>query len=374
MKYLKYYLSTFLLLSCIYVSTLGAYGPTIFLVFFSTFIIVGDSFIGKDILKNKYSYPFLINLPIYINLFFLSLLVSIIVYVLGDGSSKWYAEIINSALYIDLIYLKSSIVLVDKISFIIMVSLMIGIVGTVPGHELTHRKKNKFDMFIGNWLLAFSWDCAFALEHVYGHHKNVCLPNDPATAKRGQGLYSFIFLAIIKEQIDAWKIEKIRLQKRHEKLLSLNNKMIVGYFRSLLLTFLAFLIGGIKSLLIFILCAIIAKCLLEVINYTEHYGLVREPNKPVEIRHSWNSNNILSSILLYNVTRHSAHHQKANLKFWELDAYPYAPSMPYGYLSMLYIAIFLPFVYRKIMDKKLVDWDKNHATPQERKIAMTYCN
>ena len=150
--------------------------------------------------------------------------------------------------------------------------------------------------------------------------------------------------------------------------------MIVGYFRSLLLTFLAFLIGGIKGLLIFILCAFIAKCLLEVINYTEHYGLVREPNKPVEIRHSWNSNNILSSILLYNVTRHSAHHQKANLKFWELDAYPNAPSMPYGYLSMLYIAIFLPFIYRKIMEKKLVDWDKNHATPQERKIAMTYCN
>ena len=184
-----------------------------FFVFFSTFIIVGDSFIGKDILKNKYSYPILINLPIYINLFFFSLLVSILVYVLGNGSSKWYAEIINSVLYIDLIHLKSSIALIDKVSFVVMVSLMIGIVGTVPGHELTHRKKNKFDMFIGNWLLAFSWDCAFALEHVYGHHKNVCLPNDPATAKRGQGLYSFIFLAIIKEQIDAWKIEKYGFKK-----------------------------------------------------------------------------------------------------------------------------------------------------------------
>ena len=45
--------------------------------------------------------------------------------------------------------------------------------GTVPGHELVHRKKKKFDMEMGNWLLAFSWDCAFAVEHVYGHHKNV---------------------------------------------------------------------------------------------------------------------------------------------------------------------------------------------------------
>ena len=26
-------------------------------------------------------------------------------------------------------------------------------------------------------------DCNFAIEHVYGHHKNVCLDEDPASAK-----------------------------------------------------------------------------------------------------------------------------------------------------------------------------------------------
>ncbi|GIS78016.1 MAG: hypothetical protein CM1200mP13_13750 [Candidatus Pelagibacterales bacterium] len=30
-----------------------------------------------------------------------------------------------------------------------MSGLFIGTMGTVPGHELVHRKKDKFDMFIG---------------------------------------------------------------------------------------------------------------------------------------------------------------------------------------------------------------------------------
>ena len=36
---------------------------------------------------------------------------------------------------------------------------------------------------------------------------------------------------------------------------------------------------------------------------------------------------------------------------------------------MLYLAIFLPFTYHRIMAKKLIEWDLNYATPEERKIA-----
>ena len=90
--------------------------------------------------------------------------------------------------------------MIDKFALIFQTTLSIGILGTVPGHELTHRKKNKFDMFIGNWLLAFSWDCTFAIEHVYGHHRDVCLDEDPASAKRGENIYLFIFfLTMIKK-------------------------------------------------------------------------------------------------------------------------------------------------------------------------------
>ena len=120
----------------------------------------------------------------------------------------------------------------------------------------------------------------------------------------------------------------------------------------------------------FIMFALISKALLEVINYTEHYGLVRVEGQPVQPRHSWNSNSVMSSIYLYNVTRHSSHHEKAHLKYWELKPYDNAPKMPQGYLSMLYMALFLPYFFHKIMSKKLIDWDKNFASEEELELAL----
>ena len=113
----------------------------------------------------------------------------------------------------------------------------------------------------------------------------------------------------------------------------------------------------------------IAKALLEVINFSEHYGLVRVQGEPVMPHHSWNSNSTLSSTYLYNVTRHSSHHEKANLKYWELRSYQDAPMMPQGYLAMLYMALFLPKYFHKVMAKKLIDWDKRFATDKERVLA-----
>jgi hypothetical protein len=370
MKYLKYYLSTLLLISAIMICSIGGNFPTIYFIGFSSIIILGDIFLGKDVTTEKYSYPFLINLPIYINIVPLTIFLTMVIYIFGNQGSPLLVNFYHKYLFIDLIQIKEGVTIFDSISLILLSALFIGLNGVNPGHELTHRKKDKLNMFFGNWLLAFSWDCAFALEHVYGHHKNVCLPSDPATAKRGEGLYRFILFAIIKEQRDAWLIEFDHLKRRGHTPFGIHNKMLIGYSRSLLITVGAYLIGGIAGMAFYLLCAFLAKSFLEVINYTEHYGLVREPNMPVCKRHSWNSNNIISSLLLYNVTRHSAHHEKANLKFWELDAYPDAPMMPQGYLSMLYLAFFLPFAYRKVMKKKLVDWDENYATQAEVKIAI----
>tara|TARA_Y100001934_G_C12252311_1_gene725720 strand:- start:517 stop:1287 length:771 start_codon:yes stop_codon:yes gene_type:complete len=252
---------------------------------------------------------------------------------------------------------------------LIQTGLFIGMLGTIPGHELTHRKKNKFDMFIGNWLLSFSWDCTFAVEHVYGHHKYVGRPEDPATAKRDENIYLFIIRAIFNEQISGWIIEKKRLKRKKVYFLSFHNKMIVGHLRSFFILIIFFYIMGISGVLYFLLLAFMGKVLLEVVNYIEHYGLVREKGKPVRIRHSWNSNHTFSSLLLINVTRHSDHHRNSNLKFWELDPCPKnAPMLPYGYLSMIYILLLMPFLYHKIMFKKILDWDMNYANDKERKL------
>jgi len=369
MKYLKYYISTITLFSAMYFCTRGSYYPTIYFIGFSLFIILGDIFIAEDDKERKYDNVFLLNLPIYINLPILITYLMIVAFILGDSSPNIFSNILLTYLNLDLLYARGAMTTLDSIFLVALSGLFIGIMGTVPGHELSHRTKEKFDMSMANWLLSLSWDCAFAIEHVYGHHKNVGLANDPATAKRGENIYSFIVKAIVQEQKDAWTIEYERLQRKGLSLISIKNRMITGYSRSVLVTVLAYFIGGLSGMLIFLLCAFIAKALLEVINYTEHYGLIRVDGERVSPRHSWNSNSIMSSIYLYNVTRHSSHHERANLKYWELRAYDGAPMMPQGYLTMLYMAIFTPYFFHRMMAKKLIDWDNIYASEQEKVIA-----
>ena len=86
--------------------------------------------------------------------------------------------------------------------------------------NLTHRKNKKIDMFFGNWLQALCWDNAFAIEHVYGHHKNVGLMKDGATARRGEGIYGFMIRSTVHEYINAYQIEKSRLKEKIKKLLT----------------------------------------------------------------------------------------------------------------------------------------------------------
>ena len=70
-----------------------------------------------------------------------------------------------------------------------------------------------------------------------------------------------------------------------------------------------FLLGS-NLFLIYLLVVFISICLLETINYIEHYGLVRKQNEkgfyePVRHHHSWNSDHIFGRALLFNLAFNS---------------------------------------------------------------------
>ncbi len=133
---------------------------------------------------------------------------------------------------------------------------------------------------------------------------------------------------------------------------------------SLFLLLLAYLIGGVNSVLWFIGCGLWGKALLEIINYIEHYGLVRLKDSPVEERHSWNSNKKISSWSMFNLTRHSHHHAQGEVSYQDLRPYPEAPMMINGYLTTLMIAM-IPPLWFYLMQDKLQHWDKHYASPEE---------
>jgi len=139
------------------------------------------------------------------------------------------------------------------------------------------------------------------------------------------------------------------------------------------LTFVAifYYVGGWTGVALYMLQAAWARTLLEIVNYMEHYGLVRVPGAPVEPKHSWNTNKRMSSLILFSLTRHSAHHEKGDLPFWVLNPYPEAPEMPFGYLTTIYVCMIPPLWY-KVINTKLKEWDEKYASPEELKLLKEY--
>lgn len=250
---------------------------------------------------------------------------------------------------------------------LVFFGFLFGTAGVNVAHELFHRTKNRFAMAVGRWLLAFTLDTTFAIEHVYGHHRHVGTRQDPATARRGEIVQAFWLRSTIGQFVQAFQYEARRQQSRGRPVWSWRNRAIRGQFMSLTYLGLAFYAAGWRGVGAMLLIALVGKLFLETVNYIEHYGLVRVPGTKVATRHSWDSFRLLSNALLYNLPRHSSHHTNAALRFWHLEPSRTAPVLPHGYLTMIVIAL-IPPLWRKVMAAPIRDWDENFATEGELQL------
>jgi alkane 1-monooxygenase len=122
--------------------------------------------------------------------------------------------------------------------------------------------------------------------------------------------------------------------------------------------------------------AVFGFCLLEVINYTEHYGLKRELTaggryERCAPRHSWNSDNVASNVFLYHLQRHSDHHAHPTRRYQSLRHVDEAPEMPTGYAGMIVLA-YVPPLWRRVMDHRVLahyDGDVTRANLQPSRRA-----
>ena len=73
---------------------------------------------------------------------------------------------------------------------------------------------------------------------------------------------------------------------------------------------------------------------LHVVNYIEHYGLVRENKGAVLPAHSWNASTTFGNAVTYNLQRHSDHHASAQKPYYALESIKDAPQLPAGYPGM----------------------------------------
>lgn len=366
--YLKYFGFHAVGLATVAAYVAGGHFISVGLLAVLAFYVIGDAICGDDTSTPTFRHPQILTAQLWLALPLLSLMVFAAVWTVSPGDPLGFGEWITRWSGYDVLAAREATTLVDRVSEVLLTGLMIGIIGTITGHELTHRTWDPVSVTIGRWLLAFSFDTSFAIEHVYGHHRYVSTTLDPATAPRGRNVYLHIVASTIRGNRSAWKIERERLEKKRLAPLSWHNAVIRGQLMSLLLVAAAWAIGGWQAALFFAICALAGKATLEVVNYMEHYGMVRNPETPVQPRHSWNTNRRISSWTMFNLTRHSHHHAQGEVPYQDLRPIPDAPMMIGGYLTTIVVAL-IPPLWHALMTPKVLAWDRDFATAEERELA-----
>lgn len=257
----------------------------------------------------------------------------------------------------------------------------IGGVGINTAHELGHKKET-VERWLAKITLAQVAYGHFFIEHNKGHHKNVATPDDPASSRLGESFYAFWPRTVIGSVRSAWRIEKERLARAGKNPWTWENENLQAWSMTVVLWGSLLAVFGPILLPFLIIQAVYGFSLLEVVNYVEHYGLQRQKEasgrfERCEPRHSWNSNHIITNLLLYQLQRHSDHHANPTRRYQALRHFDESPQLPSGYTGMV-LAAYFPPVWRWLMDGRVVahyqgDLSKaNIHPPQREKILARY--
>ena len=249
---------------------------------------------------------------------------------------------------------------VDKVGLALTVGTVAG-VGINTAHELGH-KKERVERWLAKIALAQSFYGHFYIEHNRGHHVRVATPVDPASSRVGESVYAFLPRTVVGSLQSAWRLEQPRFKRRDESHWSIRNDVLNAWLMSVVLWAVLLIVFGLAILPYLLLQAAVGIVLLEIVNYLEHYGMLRQKEhtgryERVRPSHSWNSNNIATNVLLYHLQRHSDHHANPTRRYQALRDMEEAPVLPTGYAGMILLALFPPLWYRTMDPRVLAHFD-----------------
>jgi alkane 1-monooxygenase len=243
-------------------------------------------------------------------------------------------------------------------------------------HELGH-KNSRTEKWLARLTLAVPAYGHFTGEHNRGHHVTVSTPADSASSRMGESIYQFVLREIPGAFRRSWQLETERLRSRNLPLWHYSNPILQSYLTSAVIAILLAYFGGWLALPFLLIHHLAAYWQLTSANYIEHYGLLRSKNGDGRYEkclphHSWNSNHVVSNLILFHLERHSDHHTNPLRRYQSLRHFDNVPSLPSGYLGM-YVLAWIPFVWFRVMDKRLMalphvrgNLDKVNIDPRAR--------
>jgi alkane 1-monooxygenase len=245
---------------------------------------------------------------------------------------------------------------IEDIGLAITVAMVSGI-AINTAHELGHKRAS-LERWLSKVALAQSGYGHFFIEHNRGHHVRVATPEDPASARFGESLYAFLPRTVAGSLGSAWHLERERLARSERSPWTIGNDILNAWAMTVVLFAALTVVFGPVVLPYLLVQAVLGFCLLEVVNYLEHYGLLRQHRddgryERTRPEHSWNSNNVASNVLLYHLQRHSDHHANPIRRYQALRHVEEAPQLPTGYAGMILLAT-IPPLWRRVMDARLL--------------------
>ena len=286
---------------------------------------------------------------------------SALAYLEEDRFYRWCTYLFLPLQYASLIWACSvwasgELTVIESVGLAFTVGCVSGI-AINTAHELGHKRK-QMERWLSKVALAQTGYGHFFIEHNRGHHVRVATPEDPASSRLGESFWAFLPRTVSGSLRSAWELEKVRLGRIGSPVWSLRNDVLNAWLMTVVLFGALIAAFGIDVAPYLLVQAVFGFSLLEVVNYLEHYGLLRQKRddgryERTQPRHSWNSNNVSSNVLLYHLQRHSDHHANPMRRYQALRHYDEAPELPSGYATMIVLA-YVPWLWRRVMDPKVL--------------------
>ncbi len=211
-----------------------------------------------------------------------------------------------------------------------LVSTSSGTSGIVLAHELIHRSQPSLQL-LGRLLLCSVCYEHFEISHKRGHHLNLGMPDDIATARFNESFKDYWRRIYVGYFRYAWNSEQDRLQNNQNYPGIIHNHVLQGVLVELALLVAIIMYFGWLAAVMFVYQAIAAVRILEAVNYFQHWGL---ENGRFGKTYGWVSQSSLTRYALIGLSNHIGHHQDEHKHFHEIDYSEQGPKMPYGYFVM----------------------------------------
>jgi alkane 1-monooxygenase len=239
-------------------------------------------------------------------------------------------------------------------------AMVVAVVGGTSGfsiitaHELIHRR-TPWERNLGRLLLCSVLYEHFYTEHLRGHHRRVATEEDPATAKFGESYAEFWRRTVPGQFRSAWNLERARLGDPDMSLFDrrmLGNRVLHGLAVEWTLALGVLFVFGPTAFVAFLLQAFIAVRLLEIVNYFEHWGLVRKSAR-VRPQDSWDTYSRFTYYGLTGLSRHADHHAHPSRPYQQLRVHEEAPELPTGYVGLIDMVFADNEAFMKSADEEL---------------------